>query len=455
MKTTIKLLLACLLLGTASCEDMVEVDMPNNQLGTQQVFADAQTAYAALSGLYSDLRTQSLLSGNNFGTGALLGSYADELDCYFNDLNGYETIASNTQLPTNSVIQTVWNNTYRQIYAANAIIAGAENAVGLSQADRDQVIGEALTVRSMLYFNLQQLFGAVPYTRSTDYELNRSLAKTASAAVLSNLEADLSHAIGLLTDAYRDPSRIYPNRKVAEVVLLKVYMSQQRYSEAEQVALQVLQSPDYQFQPDINQVFNYTGSHILWQIKPQYSGDSTQEASFYYFDNAPPSAYALSENLIAAFEPGDLRRSLWVADVIAGGQQYYRPFKYKNLSGSNTTEYSVVFRLEEVYLLLAEALAMQNRVSDALPYLNATRLRAGLTALEPASPTALLDAILQEKRCEFFTEQGIRFTDLKRNGRLGELTLVKPNWEPHKSVWPYPQNELLLNPNLAPQNENY
>ncbi len=455
MKTTIKLLVTCLLLTAVSCEEMVEVDMPNNQLGTQQVFADAQTAYAALSGLYSDLRTQSLLSGNNFGTGALLGSYADELDCYFNDLNGYQAVASNTQLPTNSVIQMVWNNTYRQIYAANAIIAGAENAVALSPADRDQVIGEALTVRSLLYFNLQQVFGNIPYTTSTDYEYNRTLGKTASAAVLSNLEVDLSQAIGLLTDAYRDPTRIYPNRKVAQLVLLKVYLSQQRYSEAEQAALQILQFPDYQFHLDINQVFNFTGSHILWQIKPQYSGDSTQEASFYYFDDAPPSAYALSEGLIAAFEPGDLRRSLWVADVTVGGQQYYRPFKYKNLSGGNTTEYSVVFRLEEVYLLLAEALAMQNRVDDALPYLNATRERAGLTELEPATPTALLDAILQEKRCEFFTEQGIRFTDLKRNGRLGQLSLVKPNWEPHKNVWPYPQNELLLNPNLAPQNENY
>ncbi|MFL9845611.1 RagB/SusD family nutrient uptake outer membrane protein [Flavobacterium rhizosphaerae] len=455
MKNSIKLLMISLLLVITSCEEMVEVDMPNNQLGTEQVFADAQTAYAALSGPYSDLRTQSLLSGNNFGTGALLGSYADELDCYFNDLNGYEAIASNTQLPTNSVIQTIWNNTYRQIYAANAIIAGAENAVALSQPDRDQVIGEALTIRSLLYFNLQQLFGDIPYTRSTDYEYNRSLGKTVSAAVLSNLEADLNQAIGLLSDAYRDPERIYPNRQVAAVVLLKVYLSQQRYSEAEQVALQILQSPNYQFQPDISQVFNAAGSHILWQIKPQYSGDSTQEASFYYFDNAPPSAYALSEGLIAAFEPGDLRRDLWVAEVTVGGQQYYRPFKYKSLSGSNTTEYSVVFRLEEVYLLLAETLAMQNRISDALPYLNATRLRAGLPALEPTSQTALLDVILQEKRCEFFTEQGIRFTDLKRNGRLSQLSVVKPNWEPYNRVWPYPQNELLLNPNLAPQNENY
>jgi len=234
-----------------------------------------------------------------------------------------------------------------------------------------------------------------------------------------------------------------------------VYMLQGKYAEAEQAALAIIGSPQYQFEADINEVFHNSGPHILWQIPPQYTGDSTQEASFYYFENGPPSAYALTDGLLSTFDPGDLRRALWISEVNAGGQLWYRPNKYKNLSGNNTNEYSIVFRLEEVYLLLSEAMAMQDKLSEALPYLNATRARAGLSGVQPATREALVQEILAEKRREFFTEQGIRFMDLKRTGTLGILDGVKPYWSAYKSVWPLPQGELLLNPNLAPQNEGY
>ena len=76
-----------------------------------------------------------------------------------------------------------------------------------------------------------------------------------------------------------------------------------------------------------------------------------------------------------------LRKTHWMALETFEGQNWYRPCKYKNLPGDNTDEYSVVFRLEEVYFIMAEALAKQNRFDEALPYLDATRKRAGLTAL--------------------------------------------------------------------------
>jgi len=100
-------------------------------------------------------------------------------------------------------------------------------------------------------------------------------------------------------------------------------------------------------------------------------------------------------------------------------------------------------------------MAMQNKFSQASPYLNATRLRAGLTVIQPSTREDFLNEILKEKRREFFTEQGIRFMDLKRIGKLDGLTTLKPNWNSFKSVWPYPQNELLLNPNLKPQQDGY
>lgn len=144
-----------------------------------------------------------------------------------------------------------------------------------------------------------------------------------------------------------------------------------------------------------------------------------------------------------------------MAKVQVGQNVWYRADKYKNRT-SNTTEYSIVFRIEEAYLLLAETYAQQDKTALALPYLNASRLRAGLSAIQlPISKNDVLNEILLESRKEFFTEMGHRFLEMKRYDILNTLQTVKPNWKTYHALWPIPQKELLLNPNLNPQNEGY
>lgn len=453
-KTYLLFLLVALLL--ASCEELVEVNDPTNQLGTAQVFEDTQTANAALTGLYASLRDRSVITGGSYiGIGPLVASYADDLDCYYYDQNGVVDLSQNLQQETNTTIESIWKAAYQQIYYANAIIYGAQHSTALPTEDKDRLQGEAILLRSLLYYYLQQLFGDIPYTTSLDYEYNRNLGKTEASAVLNQLVTDLNGAIALLEDDYRNAERIYPNRKAAELLLARIYLLQGEWALAEQTGESILQSPLYEFQPDIHEVFHKTGTHILWQLKPKNNGDATTEATFYYFTGAAPGAYALSDDLVGTFSGDDLRKQAWMAEVILNDDSWYRPDKYRNLAGTNTNEYSVVFRLEEVYFILAEALAKQNRVDEALPYLNATRERAGLTTFTSLSDEDFITELLAEKRREFFTEFGHRFFDLKRLGRLDELSAVKPNWEDHKSVWPLPQNELLLNPNLNPQNPGY
>lgn len=445
-----------LLLGLfTSCEELVEADTPSNQIGTTQVFEDVQTANAALAGVYASLRNQSVISGNNFGTGALTGSYTDDLDCFYNDQNGYMDIFLSQQQATNTSIERLWDLSYQQIYASNSIIYGTQNSVALPQDDKNRIRGEALIVRSLIYLYLQQLFGEIPYTTSLDYEYNSQLSKLAEHELLQQLQLDLTEATSLLEDNYNDPARIYPNRKVAELLKAQVYLLQGEWANAEQTAQSILQSSLYQFQTDINEVFHNTGAHILWQLKPQNNGDSTQEASFYFFSDGPPNAYALSQDLINTFSDEDLRKQNWTTMVSVGENIWYRPSKYKNLSGANTNENSIIFRLEEVYFIMAEALAQQNRITEALPYLNAIRQRAGLTSLVSVSLNEFMDELILEKRREFFTEFAHRFFDLKRLGRLYDLSNTKPNWMPFHKVWPLPQKELLLNGNLNPQNEGY
>src|SRR5665648_715754 len=136
-----------------SCENLVEVSNPTNQLGTSQVFEDVQTANAALAGLYGGLRDQSVIAGAGYDAiGTLAASYTDDLDCFNNDQNGVLDIYQNQQQETNTVIVNLWNTAYSQVYYANSIIQGAENSTALSADDKNRLKGEALLVRSCLLY---------------------------------------------------------------------------------------------------------------------------------------------------------------------------------------------------------------------------------------------------------------------------------------------------------------
>ena len=132
-------------------------------------------------------------------------------------------------------------------------------------------------------------------------------------------------------------------------------------------------------------------------------------------------------------------------------------YKYKIGLGAGTSqEYSIVFRMAEQYLIRAEARTMLGDLAGAQADINKIRNRAGLIATSAFSEAELLKAIRQERQVELFTEFGHRFFDLKRWGLLDEiLNGIKPGWNETDRVLPLPEKELLVNPNLQPQNAGY
>lgn len=438
----------------SACEKMLDVKTPANQIGKNEVFKDVQTANAALAGLYAGLRDNSPLSGNALGT--VLSVYTDDLDLYATVTpNGMTELYTNQLTTGNQVVYNQWSTAYQLVYACNAIIEGCDNPAPLIAEEMKRIRGEALLIRSILFFYLQQLYGDIPYPMSTDYKINQSLNKTTSINVLKLLENHIAEASALLSDVYRNAERIYLNKKVAQLMLAKVYMLEERWADAETLCQSIISSDLYQVQRDVDKTFKKSGNNIIWQLKPMNSGDATKEAITYYFDFVPPYNYALSGDLMGSFSSADLRKSNWTQPVTVGSTTWYRANKYKNIF-NNSDEYSVVFRIEEVYLLLAEALGNQAKIAAALPFLNATRLRSNLTKIEmPISKEDFLEEVLNENRREFFTEMGHRFFDMKRMNQLDRLTTAKPNWNDFYRLWPVPQKELLLNPNFNPQNNGY
>ncbi|WP_251040670.1 RagB/SusD family nutrient uptake outer membrane protein [Chryseobacterium sp. ISL-6] len=444
-----------ILMSYVSCDNLIEPDEPTNQISSNEVFNNVNTADAVLSSLYAELQYNSVISGGSRGLGSLLGTYADDLDSYFlPSQTAYLDIYNTQVLPTNAVLKTLWANAYKEIYISNALIEGITKSSAIKEEDKKRIKGEALLIRSLIHLRLSQLFGDIPYVTTTDYTINQSIAKLSSNELLNKVIDDLEESKGNLKNEYRNTERIYPNRYVAVILLCQAFMIKGDWERARQYAEEILTSPIYQINTDLNLTFRKEGKNILWQLKPLKVGDATAEAQLYFISGTPQN-YALSNNLVDIFDASDLRKELWMKKVVSGPTTYYGNYKYKN-TVSNINEYSVIFRIEEVYCMMAEILTRQNRIADALPYINAVRVRAGLSVLVPSiSKDQLLNEILSEKRREFFAESGIRFFDLKRFNRLGDLNALKPNWNGFRKVWPLPQSEILLNPNLNPQNPGY
>lgn len=456
-KYTMKLLALFSFLFIISCDDFVTIDQPNSQLTTDAVFENATTADAAMVDVYAQMRENGLLTGKSFGLSCLLGTYADELVSYENGAYTTADFYNNSLLASDSFVSLLWNSSYNQIYATNAIFEGVGNSASLTPVDKNQLQGEALFVRALTHFYLVNLFGDVPYVSTTDYVYNSTVPRMTTEVVYQKIITDLETAINLLPEDYIKTDRTRPNKATAEALLARVYLYHGDFAEAANMSSAVLNDTSrYIWENDLDAVFLKESTTTIWQLSSGSEGANTDEGSTFIFFSGPPELVALSDNFVAQFETNDLRKSHWIKAVTEGSSVWYHPYKYKqDIATGSSVEYSIIFRLAEQYLIRAEARVRQGDLIGATADLNKIRHTAGLADTDANSQTTLLEAILQERKVELFTEHGHRFFDLKRFGKLNDVLGMKPGWNATDQLWPLPQAELLLNPFLKPQNSGY
>lgn len=445
-------------LCTASCDSFVEVPLPKSQLASSDVFNTYSSADAALTDIYSKMRDQGLLTGTQYGLSYELGNYADELICYGAPGDPALPYYNNSLLAGDTSIADSWNFSYNQIYAANAVIEGVNKSTELNESQKTALEGEALFIRSIVHFYLTSVFGDVPYVTSTDYKINNTAYKITQQKIYLNIATDLELACNYLKPAYKSSERTRPNLYAAKALLARIYLYSGKYAEASNAASAVLNQTDtYTLTSDLSSVFLKESQETIWQFQPSQTGKNTDEAASFIFFSGPPPASALSNDFVSSFESLDQRKIKWIQTVSDGPDTWYCSYKYKEYNNTEISlEYSIVLRLAEQYLIRAEARAQQGDLIGAMEDFNKIRNRAGLVSKNGLSKSDLLAAILQERRSELFTEYGHRFFDLKRNGQIDAvLTAVKPGWNTTDILFPLPQTELSINPNLRPQNSGY
>lgn len=463
MKTTIKkacsriaVLLAVAAL-TVSC-NFTDVELPASQLSADAVFEDKNTATAALAEIYTSLRTNGILTGYPAGTSAQLGLYTDELDFYGIPASGNAAFFNNAPLASTSDVLLLWKTGYNQIYAANAVIQGLEKSVSLAQKDKQTIIGEALFVRGLVHLYLTGLYGDIPYIETTDYIRNRKAERMPTETVYGKIKQDLLRASSLLSPAYTGAERTRPNKWAVNALLARVLLYMRQWDEASNAASSVLNEKGLYRLPDSpSQLFLKGSPSTLWQLMPAAAGAPTLEGNLFIFKSGPPPSLALSSTLVNSFTATDLRKTNWIRQVNSVTSSWCHAYKYRqDTNAAASSEYSIVLRLSELYLIRSEARLMGGDLIGAKEDINVIRNYAALGNTAAVTEAELMEEILKQRKLELFCEFGHRFFDLKRTGRLDTaLKGVKPNWTANGRLLPVPESELLLNPNLKPQNEGY
>lgn len=454
MRNFIKYGMFSVLVIFASCEEFLEVDPPIDQIADTRVFEDDKMAIAALNNLYVALHNKGFFNGTTFGAGFLLGCYTDELEVTTSRNEDFRYFYDGTVLSNNEAVKAIWNDTYSQIFMCNNLIEGMKSSSGITDQVKERVIGECMALRGILHFYLAQNYGSIPYVTGTDYKVNQRIMKIAVNQVLINAVADLKEAEGLLKGVNASGERININQTVVQAFLARMYLYTANWDQAKSYSEMVIGNADYQLE-EIENVFLKESKSAVWQLKPLAQDANTSEAYSYIFTAAPAPNAQLSQSLINSFEVNDRRKQQWIK-VIDSNSAVAHADKYKIMGFSTPSkEYSVIIRLEEMYLIAAEAAAESADFETVAYYLNKIRNRSGLESVSVNSTAEAVNLIIKERRVEFFCEFGHRFYDLKRRNRLSDLVPVKTNWKEYFQLWPIPEAELILNPNLNPQNNGY
>lgn len=443
-----------------SCEEFVQVDLPNSQISNTSVFDSDEAALGAATSMFAKMVDQGSLIGSYRNPLAYLaGLSADELVDY-TGTSPFGEFYSNELNVNNVVISRIWSSIYNVIYESNAIIEGVSNSNALSRKTTNQILGEAKFVRALCHFYLVNLFGDIPLVTSTDYRINAVKRRSTTGEVYAQIITDLQDAKDLLVVEYFTPDRTRPNRYAAQALLSRVYLYLKDYTNAEIESTAVLGTlTTYTLQDDLNAVFLANSSESVWELSQIYPlGYPTGDCQIFTIRNVL-FTNSMSPELLASFEDGDKRKLSWVNSYTSAKGTFYFSHKYKTRLYTADAAYPenlVMLRLGELYLIRSEARAQLDKLTDALIDLNIIRKRAGLSSISAVDKATILDAIERERRVELFCEMGHRWFDLKRYGHASDaLSSIKPQWSVYKELYPIPASEFTANPFLQPQNSGY
>jgi hypothetical protein len=378
-----------------------------------------------------------------------------------------------------------WSGLYKVINGANQILAYApgvrEVDPSFTAAELRQIRSEALFLRSMAYFYLVRTFREVPLILDpyVSDEQDYYPPKSAESTLMEQITADLELALEGAPEAFDNTENTKGRATVFAVhaLLTDVYLWQEDYESALLHAGAITSANRYGLMGANNWFQNfYPGNSNSSIFEIQFSKKWDSSSGLYEtFSYQKSKQYTINPRVVEIFSTEDVR-GVNATYAIANLEIW----KY---IGINETEERgdalndnnfIVYRLADILLLQAEALAELQRFDEALDIINEIRSRRGVPPLSP-EPNILAyeETILQERARELAFE-GKYWFDLirfaKRDGYrnkekvIAALTLnasadaipalTAKFQDPYSWYLPIHRDELQINNNLE-QNPYY
>ncbi len=467
------------------CKKFLSVDPPYAQ-DAENYFQSPEDFERALTGAY-DMLQGSFVS---FWIGEIASDNAIAGGESVNDSQGLHQIDNMTHGGVNNELRNIMRWNYTGITRVNYIM---ENKDNIDFPGKEHMLAEAKFLRAYYYFELVKFFGDVPLIidKRIGIEEARQFPRTPKAEVYAQIEQDLAAAATILSPVAAQKGRA--TKGAAQALLGKVYLYQNKFTEAAAIFDEIRNSGLYSLISDYSQLFsasNENNSETVFDI--QYSG---LEGGGYgclicLEGNAAPgfqgirqytgpiygdgNSYNLpTQELYNAFSPIDPRRGHTILDIDAfiaaqpdpssityaigaGGHTGYYNNKYIKRQGeiglpdndlTSPVNYRVI-RYADVLLMAAEAHFHLGNNQIAQQLVNQVRVRAGV----PGIPVQSLNDIYKERRFELSGE-GHRFFDLVRTGQAAQFIdgFVIGKHE----LFPIPQVEIDLAGGNWQQNSGY
>lgn len=469
-KSTGAVLLLMTLVFASSCKKSFLDLRPYSSVSSDVAINNASDMQAALAGTYANLNSSNLFGRSIPLFGDLV---ADNLYISTVNSNRYLDFFQINYTVSNTNAQTIWESAYSAILRANNVINSSLHGT----AEIDQLRGEALAIRALMYFELVKFY-AKPYTVDPNglgvpiiLEYNPSVKPTRNTLkeVYDQIEKDLTEAIGLMT--MDKPSGFF-TKYAAKALLARMYLFKGEWSDALSTAQDVINNSGYTLLK-LNEVVPFWENNtnrndkkeVLFEVVFDANNNLGNGSLEAFFDQNQYGDALATQSLYNLYSNTDVRQSWFVMGSPTRGANAIVVNKYPNAGAADKDEIKVI-RMSEVYFIAAEAAYHTNNEPLALNYLNAvaTERDPNFTGYT-SSGTDLLDDILTAKRKELAFE-GHRYWDLARNGldvvRVNlagnypgnvPLVLAADNF---RRILPIPQEELDANPNIrGQQNAGY
>ncbi len=468
-KINIKLTLLFITIITISCEKQLEI-APRQSIEAETAIENATDLESLVKGGYSVAAGGSLYGTNLNIIPELLAN--TNYCTWVGTFQGYRQLNTKTLNSLNTEASRTWIQAYSTIKNLNVALANLDK---VSDADlKNQLEGEALFLRGILYFELVRLY-ALPYDSGTGNtqpgvpliinatknvnDASLKVARSTVAQVYQQIITDLTSAFGKLPEDNGNRA----DRFTAQAFLSRVYLQQQNYSAALNAANGVIESGNYSLGASVTSVFgNKNTSESIFEIQQndQNNAGTSNDGLATFYANLPGIGRADLRPLgafISSFEATDTRRTtLFYQGAEGANPPAARPTFNASAKWTAFGQNIPVIRLSEMYLTRAEC---NSRLSSAigntpLNDINIVRQRAGASV----RTSVTLTQILQEREQELCFE-GLRVHDYKRTKRSPASISISGVSTPlafndRRLVLPIPLREVQAN-DLLVQNEGY